>query len=69
MAPPLECYGYGTNHHIDNLLGSKKMSGQKDYDEYNNQIEQLHWDGGEEGAGFLLAQKGRARDVIIMRLS
>jgi hypothetical protein len=22
----------GTNHHIDNLLGSKKRSGQKDYD-------------------------------------
>ncbi len=25
-------YSYGTNHHIDNLLGSKKLSGQKDYD-------------------------------------
>ncbi len=27
---PHGCYGYGTNHHLDNLLGSKKMSGQKD---------------------------------------
>jgi hypothetical protein len=25
-------YGYGTDHHIDILLDSKKMSGQKDYD-------------------------------------
>jgi hypothetical protein len=34
-------YGYGTDHHIDNKLSSKKKSGQKNYVEYNNQIEQL----------------------------
>jgi hypothetical protein len=42
-------HGYGTNHQIDNLLGSKKMSGQKDYDECNRQIEQLF--GGQAGIG------------------
>ncbi len=41
MACPHGRYGYGTNPHIDNLLGSKKMSGQKDSDECNNQIEQF----------------------------
>ncbi len=34
---------------LDNLLGSKIMSGQKDYDQSNNQIKKLF--GGRAGIG------------------